>query len=324
MKRIFVITSILLLFFACKHQEKEANSEKTFVNNLIASKACILYEQEMIVPEEYFFFKSIDFPKFINTLRTKSLNKEITAFVPFSDIECNDEDLQTKFTEEFNPAEFQNLLFEEEWALDTAQFIMKKKVNAYSLVRQFMRTSEYVGTIKTKSVVAKYDFSKTGYPTKSDKNFKLLANDVAYEVSLVNEENPEFLDGIQVKQVAKTIIEKAICGNVTSYSFAYRDTLLLRTLDEVKQSLGQETICYNEEDAEGNETDTVCVEKDIDIKEITGLAFIEDWYLNDSTMEIVKDVKAIAPVRSYYHYTEDNSEPELVKSIPFVMYLHHD
>ncbi len=278
----------------------------------------------MIVPEEYFFFKSIDFQSFLQKIRQKSMKQEIVAYMPFSDIVCNDEDLQLKFNDEFNASEFKTMLFNEEWALDTAQFIMKKKVNSYSLVRQYTRESEYVGSVQTKSIVVRYNFTNTPQPTTKDPNFRILAKDVAYEVSLVNEENPEFLDDIQVKQVAKTIVEKAICGNVESYSFAYRDSLLLKDLDEVKSSLGKETICYNVEDDENSSEDTICIDKEIDLKEITGLAFIEDWYINDSTMEILKDVKAIAPVRTYYH-SIDNTQSELVKSIPFVMYLkNHD
>ena len=75
-----------------------------------------------------------------------------------------------------------------------------------------------------------------------------------------------------------------------------------------------------EQEEDSETADTVCIDKEIDLREIIGLAFIEDWYVNDSTMEILKEVKAIAPVRAYYHTTEDN-QSELVKSIPFVMYL---
>lgn len=320
MKKSLIIFCCFICLFSCKNQDDKKSD--VFTNNLISPKSCITYEQEMIVPEEYFFFKTIDFKNFLRSVRQKSLNKQITAYNPFSDMICSDEDLMTKFQDEFNESEFKTLIFNEEWALDTAQFIMKKKVNSYSLVRQYIRQTEFIGAIQTKSIVATYDFSQTN--STKDKNFRLLANDVAYEVSFVNEDNPEFLEDIQIKQVAKVVVEKAICGNVDCYSFAYRDTLLPRELDEVKISLGKETICYDNENDETLETDTLCIDKEIDLKEITGLAFIEDWYLNDSTMEIYKEVKAIAPVRTYYHDTED-TQSELVKSIPFVMYLkNHD
>lgn len=323
MKKLVVAAICIVCLFSCKQKENKP-TECEFTNNLIAPKSCITYEQEMIVPEEYFFFKSIDFKQLLRELKQKSTEKKITTYLPFSDIVCNDNDLQTKFSDEYNENEFKSLLFNEEWALDTAQFIMKKKVNSYSLVRQYVRNSEYVGKVQTKSIVARYDFTKEPMPTVGDKSFRLLAENVAYEVPLVNTENPEFLDDIQVKQVVKTIVGKAISGNVDCYSFAYRDSLILRDFDEVKQSLGKEIICYDTENTETNEIDTLCIDKEIDFKEFTGLAFIEDWYLNDSTMEIFKDVKGIAPVRTYYHNTDD-TQSELVKSIPFVMYLkNHD
>lgn len=323
-KWLFLIIGIAC-FLSCKEKQDKTISEQSLVNNLIAPKACITYEQEMIVPAEYFFFKSIDFRAFVSKLQQKSVQKTITAHIPFSDIACNDEDIQRKFKDEFSIDEFQTMLFDEEWILDTAQFIMKKKVDSYSLVRNYIRHNPYTNTdIPTKSIVAKYDFSKSGFSSPNDKNFKLLQSDVAYEVPLINETNPEFLENIQVKQVVKTIVEKATCGNTPAYSFSFRDSLISKDLKEVTESLGKETICYEEEESETAETDSVCIDKEIDLREIIGLAFIEDWYVNDSTMEILKEVKAIAPVRAYYHTTED-TQSELVKSIPFVMYLkNHD
>lgn len=324
MKKIVIFICCCIAFFSsCKHSPN-TDEHVQFTNNLIAPKSCITYEQEMIIPEEYFFFKSIDFKSLLLKIRDKSIKKEVTTYIPFSDIVCNQDDLQQKFNEEFKEDEFKTLLFKEEWALDTAQFLMRKKVLSYSLVRQYLRDSKDFGSTQKKTIVARYKFPETYIPPLNDKNLTRLASDVAYEVSLVNEENPEFLDDIQVKQVVKTIIEKAICGNVDCYSFAYRDSLIPRNLDEVKKSLGKEVICYDTENTETYETDTLCIDKDIDLKEITGLAFIEDWYINDSTMEIIKDVKGIAPVRTYYHNTDD-TQSELVKSIPFVMYLqNHD
>lgn len=311
-----------IAFVSCK-KTTDKKQETTFTNDLLAKKALITYEQEMIVPEEYFFFKSIDFPNFVNSLKTKTIEKEIQAYLPFSDIVCNNDDIQQKFHDEFFLNEFSSLIFEEEWQLDSAQFIMNKKVNSYSLVRKYIRNDSYRGEIPTKSIVAKYDFSKSGFPTKTDTNFVLLAKDVAYEVPLVNEENPEFLENISVKQIAKVLVEKALSGTIDCYSFSFRDSLILHSPEEVKKDLGKETTCYEEEN-EGI-IDTICVDKDIDIGEICGVAFIEDWYVNKHTMEIYKDVKGIAPIRAFYHTPDNDTQSELVKSIPFVMYFkNHD
>ncbi len=317
----FIITS-LIVFSSCNHKRIEKKTD-TFVNNFIAPKSCITYAQEMYIPKEYFFFKSIDYAKLVTTLQEKTLRGEITAYLPFSDIVCNKEDIQTKFKDEFSLDEQKSLLFEEEWAFDSAQFLMTKKVTSYSLVREFIRKDEYRSEIPTKSIVARYEFKDTT-KTKRPK-LTLLAKDVSYEVSLVNIDNPEFLENIQVNQVVKTIIEKAISGTVPCYSFNFRDSLQPRNLNEVLESLGKETDCYTTVNDETGELDSICVDKDIDFKEIKGLAFIEDWYLNNTTMEIVKEVKGIAPIRHFYHVTDDNTQSELIKTIPFVMYLkNHD
>lgn len=314
MKRLFLLAIIICGLVACNTKSSKTDTE--LKNDLIAPKSCITYEQDLRVPEEYFFFKSIKIDDFLFLFKKKG--KDVVLYQPLSSTDTCDKQTISDILGTINSSEFHTILFDEEWALDTAKFIMKKKVNSYSFVRQFNRTTADGETIPTKSVATtlRFDGNITDITTKG---CKLLETNVAYEVPFNNEENPEFLDRIQIHHVAKTILDKALCGNVKSYSFAYRDTLLLREQDEVKESLGEGTICYTNEDEVGN-IDTLCVEQKADVQEITGLAFIEDWYINEKTMEIVKIVKGIAPVRTYYHFV-DNSEPELVKSIPFVMYL---
>lgn len=317
MKRVFLLPILFCCLVACNNNSSKKESK--FVNNLISPKSCITYEQDLVIPEEYFFFKSINTNAFLSTLATNVLTgKDIVVYQPFSKTDTYDKETITNIFGAIDTKEYHTILFDEEWALDTAQFIMKKKVNSYSLVRQFNRQTVNGEIIPTKSVIASFNFTGE-IDSVTTKGCKLLESNVAYEVPFVNEENPEFLDRMQVHHVAKTILDKALCGNIQSYSFSYRDTLLVREQDEVKESLGEGVVCYTNEDEEGN-VDTLCVEQKADIQEITGLAFIEDWYINESTMEIVKIVKGIAPVRTYYHFVE-NSEPELVKSIPFVMYL---
>ncbi len=318
-----IVFSTILV--SCSDTKTNQSNEPTFVNDLLAKTATIVYEQEMYVPEEYFFFKSIDFPSFVTKLKNKTVKKEISAFLPFSDIVCSDEDIQDKFLDDFHLEQIPSMIFEEDWELDTAQFLMRKKVVSYSLVRSYLRQDPYRGEVQTKSIVARYDFSNTGAQVQSKEKYTLLAKDVAYEVSLINADNPEFLENIHVKRLANLLVGKAICGNTQCYSFSFRDSLMPKTMDEVLNLLGKEVSCYEEENTATGGVDTICVDKDIDVGEIGGVAFIEDWYLDESTMEIIKEVKGIAPVRVFYHDNGEDTQTQLVKSIPFVMYLkNHD
>lgn len=322
---LYWCVAVSAIIVSCSQNQQKQTDEPLFVNDLLAKTASIVYEQEMYVPEEYFFFKSIDFPSLVSKLKNKTTKKEITAYLPFSDIPFSEEDIQDKFSEDFHLDQMTTMLFDEDWELDTAQFLMRKKVNSYSLVRSYLRQDAYRGEVQTKSIVARYDFSKTGTQIPSKENCTLLAKDVAYEVSLLNADNPEFLENIQVKRLADILVKKALCGNTESYSFSFRDSLLPKTLDEVSNLLGKEVTCYEEENTATGGVDTICVDKDIDVGEIGGVAFIEDWYLNESTMEIIKEVKGIAPVRVFYHNDGQDTQTQLVKSIPFVMYLkNHD
>lgn len=321
MKRVlaYFLFSILLISSCNRHTEQTTGGNGvSFVNNLVPPTSCITYVQDMYVPEEYFFFKGIDFATFLDTVRQRTLNKSVTPYLAFSDIILQDGEIHDIFGQPFPEQEYRTLLFDESWALDTSLFVMKKKVRSYSLIREYIRQSEYRGSVPTKSIVARYVFPDS---IKRSDSIRLIAEDVAYEVLLQNNENPEFLENMQVSHVVKTIVEKFLSASVPAYSFAYRDTLIPRGKEEVEQSLGKEVVCYTTENDETFEIDTVCFDKDVDLKEIGGLAFIEDWYLDSKTLEIIKQVKAIAPVRMYYHTIDENTEPELIKSIPFVMYL---
>ena len=86
MKKWLFLIVCIACYCSCKEKQDNTATEQSLVNNLIAPKACITYEQEMIVPEEYFFFKSIDFRSFVLNLQLKSIKKDITAYIPFSTI----------------------------------------------------------------------------------------------------------------------------------------------------------------------------------------------------------------------------------------------
>jgi hypothetical protein len=235
------------------------------------------------------------------------------------------QDIQEKFISAANPQgsgfsadEMKYLVFEEDWLLDTSKFIMNKKVTAYTLIREYIRTTRLNPAELTKSMVARYDFSKN--KEKDFSKLTLLQKDVAYEVPLVNATNPEWLENIQVKHVINVLLAEALSGNEQAYSFMLRDTLTKLSVLEVKQRLGEETQIITNLDETTGETDSISVEKKIEPSEIVGIAFIEDWYIDKKTMQIYKDVKGIGLVREYTKYL-DEQQSELARTIPFVMFF---
>lgn len=316
----YIVIIALLGLFSCKNSETENKSTQEHVNHLIPNKVSIMYEQSMIVPEEYWFFKGIDFQKFVSDLQSKTVSGKLSAFFPLSSIPLTKQDIQDRFAnaENFKINEIKYVVFEEDWDLDTSTFLMKKKVNGYSLIREFIRSTRFETEEVTKSIIARYDFTKN--PEKDFKKLQLLSKDVAYEVLLKNEANPEWLENIQVKHAINILLSKALSGTAQAYSFMIRDSLTPLTVSDLKIRLGEETQSYINVDETTGEEDTVSIDKKIEPNEITGVVFIEDWYIDNKTMQIYKDVKGIGLVREYVKYLDAN-EPEIAKTIPFIMYF---
>lgn len=318
-KKIYYIIACIAIVTAC-NQQKDNTTQTDCLNqnHLIPSTVSIVYEQAMEVPQEYaFFFKSIDFQKFLNDIITKSTQGTITPMFPFSDIPLSKQDITEKLAT-VNKQECKQLLFDEEWFMDTATFIMHKKVRSYTIVREYMRKTPFGTEELSKSVLAKIPCTDT-----IDKKFSeltLLAKNVSYEIPLKNEFNPEYLENIHVKHVMNVLIAKALSGKTKTYSFMLRDTLQLLPMEDIKLRLGEHTESFINIDETTGEEDTVSVAKQIDPSEFIGLAFIEDWYVNPKTMHIYKDVKGIALVREYMKML-DGSEPETVRTIPILMFF---
>lgn len=318
-KILYVFLAITIMVSACKEQKPSSQQTDCGIqNHLIPSTVSLVYEQNMVVPKEYaFFFKSIDFQKFLTDLLEKTTQGSITPFFPLSDIPLTKQDIADKLLT-FKKQECSYVLFDEEWFMDTATFIMSKKVRSYTLVREYMRKTPLGSEELTKSLLAK--FVCTDSVEKKFSELTLLTKNVAYEVSLKNDFNPEYLENIQVKHVMNVLIAKALSGSTQTCSFMLRDSLQALTIDDVKLRLGEQTESYVDTDEITGAEDTVVIEKKIDPSEFTAVAFIEDWYVNPKTMHIYKDVKGIALVREYMKQLDGN-EPEIVKTIPLVMYF---
>ncbi len=74
------------------------------------------------------------------------------------------------------------------------------------------------------------------------------------------------------------------------------------------------------EEAMNNAFRDACVENKITPEKINSYIFIENWYINENTLQIHKEVVGIAPVSIYYDKTdEENKKP--LRKIPFVVYF---
>ena len=293
-------------------------------NHLVQNTVKIGYEYDMYVPEEYWFFKGLDNTNFIQDLYKKTREGNLNIFYPLTNETYPKDEVKMFFsdnksvTNRIPKEDIKHLVFNEEWFLDTSKFVMKKNVLDYSLVRVQLKETDTDTSELVKSLVASYRFNNTA----SSKNRELtpLAKNLAYEVSLTNPIIEEWLDYISVKHVVQVIIDKITSGTVPVYSFMVKDTLIELPIEDVKERLGEHTYSIEFYNEETGEEELIEQTTPIDYSEITGIVFIEDWYIDQSTMKIHKKVKGIAPVREYAKVL-DQDDYELVRTIPCVVYF---
>ncbi len=268
-----------------------------------------MYEHALEVPYGYFFFKGFGGQLFVENVIAQSVKDSLTAYYPFSAVAYTPAEVQERIQSVKN--EISYIIFDEDWQLDTTKFEMRKYVRSYTLMREYQH---YNDTVKTP--IATFSQQTLNVPFE---NLTLLARNVAYEVPLVNAKNPEWVENISHKRAAQLIIDKALAGEQAYKFMVSRDTLQPLSLAEVKELLGEETnyeILYDELD---EATDTIAIQRPIDVNEFVSFAFIEDWYYDKATMRIYKDVKGIAPVRETEKMFE--GEYETLRTIPFFMFF---
>jgi hypothetical protein len=303
--------------FSCNRTDNKKNDQTNnseFHNHLLPTSVSIMYEQPLEVPQEYFFFKGFAGKSFLEHVVTQSINGSLKASYPFSTIDYTTDEVKERIQSVKH--EITNMIFDEDWQLDTTQFKMKKYVRSYTLVREYVRNSPNFGSDTVKSLIATFNAPQTIDVPFED--LTLLARDVAYEVPLINEENPEWVENMPRKRTMQLIIDKLLNGE-QAYSFYRRDTLQPLSLDAVKLNLGEEVNYEIMYDELNDAMDTIAIPRAIDINEFVGLVFIEDWYYDKATLRLYKDVKGIAPVRQYEKLLNDGYET--VRTMPLMMFF---
>lgn len=326
-KTLLLISSLIIISVSCSDKKDDVPATCTDIeikNDLVQKNVQIQYEYEFKIPEDLWFFKGFNYGIFIKQICENTAKEKIKAYAPLSNIPLTKEEITEYFigiadlTPPIPQYEYTGLVFDEEWILDTAKFIMKKKVRSYTLIREYERKMADGESGTVKSLVAKYDFSNN--PEKEISGLKLLEKDVTTVVPFNNSDNPEFYNNILVNYTVEVIIDYMLKTKTPAYSFMFRDSVKAIPQADIALRLGQETVKEVVIDEESGETDTVLIDRKIELSEIIGFAFIEDWYLDEETMQIYKEVKAIAPVRQYTKIMS-NGEYDTGTSIPFCMYF---
>ena len=327
MKKIYFayIYCCILILISCTGTDSTTQKSTTnLTNHLVQNTIHISYEYDLYVPQEYWFMKGISAQEFITNLYKKTAEGTVPVYLPLSNTPYPPEDAQLYFTKQENGKygipieEVTNIVFTEEWILDTAQFLMEKRVVEYSLVRQQTKEVENGKKEHIKTLIATYKYPHVSKKTHTD--LQLLTTDVTYEVPLDNPIVADWLDQIPVPHVVQVVLDKITDGTQPTYSFMVRDSLIELSNKEVREKLGEQIYSATYYDEETNQEEFFSDTLSIDYSECKGFAFIEDWFIDESNMQIYKKVSGIAPVREYAKIL-DQEDYELVRTIPCLTFF---
>ena len=138
---------------------------------------------------------------------------------------------------------------------------------------------------------------------KNDRTHRLITERIQYDVD-IKSPDPDFdwwvqnIEGSKREQFVKGIIERAYSGEVDIYDYYFNNKL---SAEEVRM-IGYkcDTLTFQRSDPPYDLYDTI-VEKKLDLRDITRIRFLEEWTLDEKTMEIHKRVIGLAPLARNYN-----------------------
>lgn len=335
MKKLTFLVPIAFAIASCTNNcPEESGSVSSNGNDLLPNTVKIKYEHNLtdsLFTDRYSVF---ELSSFVNNFVEKALTEDLPLYDGLDvshkiskdeiqstigkridtlvDIDINTLDTVVTIVENsFNKQELTRLFMLEEWSFNKEKFKMTKEVSRYAPIRVYLKDK---GSAQKELVKNLLFWVKKKEEPKSK---KLLVKNYAYEFDLYNMSNPDWLQDLSVNRFVDIILNSVLEEKVTAYEFDFfsKEEKKLN-LTEVRERLGATIENYVTDDM-----DTVQVIGNIYPDEIRSVIFVEDWYLDESTMAIIKDVKRIIPIRKYDRVDETTGEIEEVKTIPFFVNL---
>jgi hypothetical protein len=238
----------------------------------------------------------------------------------------NYDDEGNYFTEErevnYDLSEIKSLQFVEEWSFDEEKFQMNKKVLGVIPIRHLL-DYDVEEEIYRRTFLIRYD-----YNAKPPKNLKQIYR-IKYEFPIENEnlsfyaewefgkyekyDNPMWT--VLAADRLKNLLFKAVInGKIQPYDFETGEPM---SLADCRIGLGEREenyMIYNEYE---EYTDNI-VKIPANMDDVKSFIFVEDWLIDEQSLQIVKTVVGIAPVR-YYMPSYENEQIE--RKVPFVIYF---
>ena len=89
----------------------------------------------------------------------------------------------------------------------------------------------------------------------------------------------------------------------------------------IREKMGVIPLTLTQVDPETGESNEITMMDYLPLEEIQKVIFIEEWYYDSKTMAITKNVKGVAPVRTYYELDIYANPIESKEEVVFVVYF---
>lgn len=222
----------------------------------------------------------------------------------------------TVYTKYISPSEIQKIRFREAWYYDPKTFRIIKDIKSYSPLVAIDKTIKVQYKTKTASKDVSLFWIKcnnnSSSGSDSDKIYVTLTDYIQYNCPVYHNMQvvmPQFgnlvtvsNDTAQMKSYLNKLLYKIPEEQVKAYNSAdfsdyydYSiDSLITLSYKEFSNIVGPDTIMVSVTNQPYDENDTV-IYKNLDVQNLTVFRFHEKWLLDPITMELQKEVMAVAP-----------------------------
>jgi len=137
---------------------------------------------------------------------------------------------------------------------------------------------------------------------KSEDSRGLLTKRIQYDVN-IKSPDPEYdwwvqnLEGDKRESLVKNIIENAAQGKVKAYDFVSNKLLSVKDIEQILHRT--DSISLESPEPPHELIDTVIV-RNLDLRSITRIRFLEEWRMDEKTLAFSKKVAGICPIQEVF------------------------
>ncbi len=294
MKSILILLICAALINSCKRIEPSNNA-------LLAEKVKIWHVVKLENKYNPSWVSGLDTEKLFSQTFNNVLSNKVNAYIPngrFGDTINSMEKIEVERINRYMDwtdstikyEDLKEISFYETWVLDKNKFRFMKEVHGWIPIRTWFRN----GDLLKRQVFYLYPDQK--------KKGDIVASNIIYEHALENM-YPNIMVGFDKNMLTSYLVENINSGKINAYDPIY-------IVDQSKRKL---TIQQIEEIIGEPFTPSILA------KYFYSIIFLEDWYFDENTLSISKDVKAIALVR--FKTDRFLSEQDFKKKILFFLFF---